>query len=134
MSIDSLEQAIRGKLKVVRQYEQQTYVDTGIGTTFVPLTPGYPFKLLEIRFKTAALAAGETLTITRKNLLPLTGLLTYLDYTILSEDLGTLGTLSLTASFGEGEGLFTENDSIDISLSANVGADRWGLEIKYEKV
>jgi len=111
-----------------------SHIDTGTGTTFKTLIPGVPFKLLEIRFKTAALAAAETLSFTRTRLYSVLGMATYVDHVIYSEDLGTLGVTSVVVTFGGEEAMFFEYDSIVPALSANTGSDRWGLEILYELV
>lgn len=127
---------LSGTLKFFRKRKPLRHTDTGVGTTFKTLALSAPFKLLEVRFHLGSvLAATETLTLTRTSLVPLHGpMLTYVDYVILSEDLGTLGAVDLVKTFGPEEGLFTKDDSIVPALSANAGADRWGLEILYELV
>ena len=108
-----------------------THQDTGEGTTFRTLYPGAPFKLIELRFLAAsALAAGETLSLTRTCNRP--DYADYLDYTIYSNDIGTAGILSVAVIFDEEEAMFTKWDTVVPALSANVGADRWGLEIVYK--
>lgn len=110
------------------------HLDTGTGTTFLTLNPRAAFKLLEIRFKTAALAAAETLSFTRTSTLSDGQLLDYVNYLIYSNDLGTAGTTDLSVAFDGEEGYFTKDDSIVPALSANTGSDRWGLEIVYELI
>jgi len=110
------------------------WFDTGTGTTFKVFNPQAPHKLLEIRFKTTALAAGEDLTITRTNADAGNGRSTYHNVILFFEELGDTGTLNLTMPFGSDEGFMTKDDSLVFALSANTGADRWGLEVIYELV
>jgi len=125
--------ALKGVLTVFSKRKPLTHTDTGTGTSFKTFYPRAPFKLLEIRFLTTALAAGETLTFTRTSGTPLKSpMLTYINYVMFTMDLGTSGITSLSISFDSDEGLFTETDTIVPTLSANTGGDRWGLEIVYE--
>lgn len=135
-NFESIEEAVKDVSSALKRRPLH-HTDTGTGTTFQTFNPGAAFKLLEIRFHTAVLAAAETLTFTRvvtgaEALKP--GIADYLDYTIYSNDLGTDGITSVSVAFEGEEGLFTEHDSIVPALSANIGVDRWGLEIKYELV
>ena len=125
-------------LKTAPSFERKRrplrHTDTGVATTFKTFFPAKPHKLLEIRFKTAALAAGEDFTITRTNANPLEGLLTYANVILFFEELGDTGTLDISLPFGPDEGFMTETDSLVFALSANTGSDRWGLEVIYELV
>lgn len=126
-------EALRGILSIFRKRKPLSHFDTGIGTDFKVLAPSAPFKLLEVRFHVGVLAAAETFSLTRVRMFPEAGpMLNYIDHLILSQDLGTTGILDLTAAFGGEEAMFSENDTIQPALSANTGADRWGLEIVYE--
>lgn len=135
-NLESVEQAIKDKKEISRKREPLRHTDTGVGTAFNVFAPGAPFKVLEFRFHLgSALAAAETLTLTRTSLLPtLSPMLTYINHVILTQDLGTTSILDLVRTFDSDEGFFTGNDSIVPALSANTGADRWGLEILYELV
>jgi len=117
-------------LQFFRKRRPLHWKDTGVGTTFHTFDPKAPHKLLEIRFKTTALAAGEDFTITKTA----TSGPNYHDVILFFEELGDLGTLDLTIPFGADEGFMTEADSLVFALSANTGADRWGLEVVYELV
>lgn len=126
---------LAGVLNIFRKRKPLSHVDTGVGTVFKILFPQVAFKILEIRFKTTALAAGETLSFTRiiTNAGGVFGeISTFIDYLIYSNDLGTAGTTDLSVVLEGEEGIFTDQDSIVPALSANTGGDRWGLEIVYE--
>jgi len=102
---------------------------TGTATAVATLTPAAAFKMLEIRFHLgSALAAAEKLTATQNA----TG--TVYDTVLLSEDMGTLGTLDLVKTFDKDEGFFESTDSIVIALSANTGGDIWGCQTIHELV
>jgi len=126
---------LKSTLTTFRKRRPLRHTDTGVGIVFAIFAPRVPFKLLEIRFLTTALAAAETLSFTRVSLTPLTTpMLTYVNNVILTEDIGTSGVTSVVVSFDPDEGFYTENDSILPALSANTGGDRWGLEIVYELI
>ena len=126
---------LKGVLTFFRKRKPLHWFDTGVGATFKVLNPGAAFKILEIRFKTAALAAAEDLTITKTNTNNAgNSRSTYHDVILFSEELGDLGTLDMVKTFDADEGFMTETDSLVFALSANAGADRWGLEVVYELV
>ena len=124
---------VEGFLKVFRARKPLHWKDTGVSTTFKVFNPGAAFKLMEIRFKTTALAAGEDFTITRTDVSQ-TSNAAYHDVILFFEELGDTGTLNLSLPFSSDEGFMTETDSLVFALSANAGADRWGLEVIYELV
>ena len=124
----------KGVLVFFRKRRPIHWFDTGTGATFKVFNPRAPHKLLEIRFKTAALAAGEDFTITKTNTSATDYRSTYHNVILFFEELGDTGTLNLSMAFSPDEGFMTENDSLVFALSANVGADRWGLEVIYEVV
>jgi len=125
---------LRGVLTFFRKRKPLHWFNTGTSTIFKTFNPGAAFKILEIRFKTTALAAGEDLTITKTNTVPGNTNSTYHNVILLFEELGDLGTLNLVRTFDADEGFMTETDSLVFALSANAGADRWGLEVVYELV
>jgi len=133
-NIEAIERAIREKEAISRKRNPLHWYDTGVAATIKTFKPGAPHKLLEIRFKTTALAAGEDLTITKTNTNPTNLYSTYHDVILLKEELGDLGTTNLVRTFDADEGFMTEDDSIVSALSANTGGDRWGMEIVYELV
>ena len=134
MSLPEILTELKRGLTVDRRRKPLYWRDTGTATTFQVFAPGAPHKVLEVRFHTAALAAAETLTITKTRLdtAPASG--TYYNTVLVSEDLGTDGTTDLIVIFGPEEGFCDEFDTLVPALSANTGSDRWGLEIVYELV
>ena len=132
-NFESIEEAVKDIGKALGR-KPLHWFDTGTATTFKVFNPRVPYKLLEIKFKTAALAAGEDFTVTKTSTTPLTGDLTYHDLILFFEELGDTGTTDLSIPFGENEGFCTEDDSLVFALSANTGSDRWGLEVVYEVV
>jgi len=121
------------KIESLLKRKPLTWKDTGVGSAITTFIPGFPYKLLEVRFHLgSALAAAETLTLTRTAFGDES--VAYYNVVLLSQDLGTAGILDLSLVFGPEEGYYTELDSIVSALSANTGGDRWGLEIVYEKV
>ncbi len=134
--LEEIARTLKGILTVFRKRRPLHWYDTGVTATIKTFIPGVACKLLEIRFKTAALAAGEDLTITKTNANPLgdTNRSTYHDVILFFEELGDTGTLDIAMPFGPDEGFMTKDDSIVSALSANTGSDRWGMEIIYELV
>ena len=111
------------------------WFDTGTGTTHKVFNPIAAHKILEIRFKTTALAAAEDFTITKTNTnTAVNARSTHYDNILFFEELGDTGTLNFTLPFSPDEGFMTADDSLVFAHSANTGSDRWGLEVIYELV
>ncbi len=126
-----------GVLTFFRKRRPLHWYDTGAtnGAPHRVFNPGVPHKLLEIRFKTAALAAGEDFTITKTNTnAPTNNRAAYHDVILFFEELGDTGTTDLSMPFEVDEGFMEAADSLVFALSANTGNDRWGLEVIYELV
>jgi len=133
---NTLLQTLTGGVKVLNSITTKRspihYFDTGAGTDFKVFAPQAPFKIMEIRFHTAALAAGEDLTITRTTTIGEES--TYYNVILFFEEIGDTGTTDLSIPFGPEEGFFRNTDTLVFALSANTGSDRWGLEVIYELV
>ncbi len=131
----SIIDAIKDKESISRKRKPLHWFDSGVATTFKVFYPKKAHKLLEIRFKTTALAAAEDFTITKTNAnTAKNGRVTYFDVILFFEELGDTGTTDLSMPFSPDEGFMTEDDSLVFALSANTGSDRWGLEVIYELV
>lgn len=123
--ISSSGKPILGRVPVITPTTGGAATATAIAT----LTPGAAFHLLGVRIHfSAALAAGETLTITRNSTTDA------YDTLLFSLDIGTPDIVDVKIPFGGEDDFYGATDTIVIALSANTGSKVWGCDTIHELV